>query len=85
MQEDSMVDAGSISGHPFGMSPSSANPFEKANKDFLKKGRAAKGAAKHGGDLAGKGDTSIKSQSLFSNYYSGKHTLETHALRLPSV
>lgn len=81
MQDDSMVERTSMSDHPFNtqQSPRSTNPFEKANKNKLVAGRGAEGPE---GAAAEKSNTnhlvrnsSFKSQSLFSNYYSGKFVL----------
>ena len=70
MQDDSVADRTSLSDHPFHtQSPQSMNPFEKAaNKNKLLPGREGPGRNKDN-----LGSSSIKSQSLFSNYYSGKH------------
>ena len=81
MQDDSVADRTSMSEHPFHsqQSPRSTNPFEKANKNKLLAGGDKTGTEGPEGARDGKtknhnmlGNSSIKSQSLFSNYYSGK-------------
>lgn len=76
MMNESIADRTSMSGHnPFNHSASvahSTNPFDKVDRNQLLAGREGPDRKGNGKLGVGDGTSSIKSQSLFSNYYSGK-------------
>ena len=73
INDDSALNPSSVSGqHHYG-SPSSTNPFDRVKvKEDLDGPRGPQRRDGKAKEKAGKGSDSIKSQSLFSNYYSGK-------------